>query len=354
MKKLLVLVLVLAMTMSLFACGSNDSGAQSSQPVESSGENTPGTQVETVSLKLGTQAPPSTPLYKWAEDYAAALSEASGGAIQVEIVGSSSLGTTAQHYSQLSQGTLDIFLTGFDSAAIMRDALDFNIFVMPYAFDDVNHFVRFVESDIFDEMCTPVEASNNVHFLGLLTIGNPRGLSTSNREVRTVADVENLKIRVPDSTAQIEVWKAWGANPVNIPASELYTSMESNICDGQENPLDGTAMSGYAEVQNYYTELDYIQQGTVLWMSQKTWDKLTEEQRGWLESARASCYETLSAECLEGLDGYRQMLIDAGMTVISDFDVDSFKKIAEEMVPQFEGQLFSAGLYEKIRSLSEG
>ena len=313
-----------------------------------------GKTAEVTTLKLGTQAPPSTPLYAWAEAYAAALQEVSGGKLTVEVVGSSALGTTAQHYAQLGTGNLDIFLTGFDSAAIMKEGKDFNIFVIPYAFDDVNHFVRFVDSEAFDEMCAPVEAANNVHFMGLLTIGNPRGLSTSKTDVKSVADVKNLKIRVPDSTAQIEVWKAWGANPVIIGAADLYTAMESGICDGQENPLDGTVMSGYLEVQHYYTELDYIQQGTVLWMSQKTYDSLTAEQKEWTEKARAQVYEKLSAETLANLAAYRQKAIDSGMVVhTDDFDKESFVVIAEQMVAEFEGKLFSEGLWNKVRALSE-
>lgn len=189
--------------------------------------------------------------------------------------------------------------------------------------------------------------------MGLLTIGNARGLSTSNVLVESVKDVENLKIRVPDCTAQIEVWKAWGANPVIIPASDLYTSMESGICDGQENPLDATIMSGYAEVQKYYTELNYINQGTVLWMSSKTFDSLTDEQKAWTEEARKSCYDTLSEETLSGLDGFRQKMKDAGMIIAENADIDSFKAIAAEMVPQFEGKLFSKGLWDKVRSLAE-
>lgn len=337
MKKFIAIMLVAIVAFAAFANGSSEGSADA---------------VKT--LKLGTQAPPSTPLYTWAEAYAAALEEVSGGKMSIEVVGSSSLGTTAQHYAQLGTGNLDIFLTGFDSAGIMKGGSDFNIFVMPYAFDDVNHLVRFVESSTFDEMCAPVEATNNVHFMGLLTIGNPRGLSTSKTEVKSVSDVKNLKIRVPDCTAQIEVWKAWGANPVIISASELYTSLESGICDGQENPIDATVMSGYLEVQHYYTELDYIQQGTVLWMSQKTFDGLTPEQQAWTEAARAKVYETLSAETLANLSDYRQKAIDSGMIVhTNDYDRDSFVSVAESMVSQFEGKLFSEGLWNKVRAFSE-
>ena len=337
MKKLLTVLFVAMLSFALFAAAATE---------------TPSAGVST--LKLGTQAPPSTPLYAWAEAYAEALNEVSGGKLTVEVVGSSALGTTAQHYAQLGTGNLDIFLTGFDSAAIMKEGKDFNIFVIPYAFDDVNHFVRFVDSQAFTDMCTPVEKANNVHFMGLLTIGNPRGLSTTKTDVKSVADVKNLKIRVPDSKAQIEVWMAWGANPVVISAADLYTAMESGICDGQENPLDGTVMSGYLEVQHYYTELDYIQQGTVLWMSQKTYDSLTAEQKTWTEQARAKVYEKLSADTLASLSAMRQKAIDSGMVVhTDDFDRQSFVDIAEQMVATFEGDLFSAGLWAKVRALSQ-
>ena len=48
------------------------------------------------------------------------------------------LGNTAAHYSQMEQGTLDFFLTGFDTATVLKEGTDFSVCVVPFLFEDLD------------------------------------------------------------------------------------------------------------------------------------------------------------------------------------------------------------------------
>ena len=47
----------------------------------------------------------------------------------------------------------------------------------------------------------------------------------------------------------------------------------------------------------------------------------------------------------------KKTMEDNGMIFV-DFDEDAFRKIAEETARSFDGDLFSAGLYDKVRALA--
>ena len=260
-KTLACFFMAVVLCMMLAACGQKPQG-------ESEGGNQGGQ--ETVVLKIGTTAPPTTLVSQSAQLFGDILKEISGGKMSVELVTSGALGTTAQHYSQLEQGTLDIFVTAFDTATVMKDSGDFSIFVVPFAFDDVDHLRKFLDTDDFQAMLKKAEDANGVKFMG--PVGNmlPRCLSTTKVEVKSPADLNNLKIRTPEAPTVTKVWQAWGANPIQTPGSEIYSSLESGIADGQDNDVVGTTSTPLYEVQKYYMELNYIQQCNIMWMSEKT------------------------------------------------------------------------------------
>lgn len=305
---------------------------------------------DTWTLKVGTTSGATANQAVFTEKFGEYLSELSGGTMNVEVYPAASLGNTAQLFSQLTQGTLDIFSSGMDTATSLRDSKDFSIFSMPYAFDDCDHMRAFTQTETFAAMNQKLIDANGVQFGGILGSLSPRGLS-SNKPVASPADLAGMKIRVPESTANMAVWKAWGANPTIIAWTETYTSLESGIADGQDNSLPDTYISSICEVNKYYTELGYIQQCVAMWISSKTWNAMTEEQQGWFTQAVAMADEFNSESVQSIYDERKQLAIDEQGVTIVDFDKAAFQELAGKAVDEFNGTLFSDGLYDYVRSL---
>lgn len=334
MKKLFVAILILVVVSSaVFAGGATESA---------NGVKT---------LKLGSTTPSATYDHQALQYFQSRVQELSGGKLNISIHMGGTLGTTAQEYAQLREGSLDMFLTAFDTASVLRGGKDFTVTCVPYVFDDMEHYHKFVESELGQNMIADVESQNGLHFLGILAPRLPRALSTTSRPVASVADVANLKIRVSEAQSIYEMWKAWGANPVIISGGELYSSLESGLADGQDNDVISTHSSGMGEIQDYYTELDYIQQCIVLWFSQANWDKLTEEEKGWLETALDETYTNFEGLLGQQYEEAKQALIEEGVTFIEP-DIESFKAATEASIGVMDGVLFREGLYEEIRALN--
>ena len=367
MKKSYRILACLTAVMLLAGCtagsdsGTSSSGAGSSGTAAQTSDSTgtadtatsgdaAGGEIEAVTLKLGTTAPPTVQVSQSAAMFGEKLEAISGGKMTLDINYAGALGTTAQHYSQMEQGDLDMFVTAFDTETAMKDSQDFAIFVAPYAFDDNDHLRAFLETDKFREMLTKVENANGVKYLGMTGNLLPRALSTKNTPVVTPDDLKGLKIRTPESTAVVEVWSAWGATPVQTPGSEIYSSLESGLMDGQDNDVIGMTGTKLYEVQSYYMEINYIMQGNVMWISQKTWDSLNETQQGWIMEAMQQTDAEFSTDLEAQYAAAKQENIDNGITFV-EFDIEAFRASAADVIDKLDGQLWSAGLYEYIRNM---
>lgn len=309
---------------------------------------------ESIQLKLGTCAPESSNFVQYAKLFNDKLSELSGGTMSVDIVAGGALGNIPQHFSQMTNGTLDLFVQGLDAPAAVNGGKDFNILNVPFLFDDTEHFHKFVESDVFAGMMKAVNEKNGVSFLGLIGDRPPRSLATNKHPVRTPEDLKDLVIRVPESAIPMAVWQAWGANTTTCAAGAIYEGLQMKQFDGQENGIETMVVDGFMAVQDYYMTFDYTQQGIAAFISDATVARLTDEQYGWVKDAVRYTFETTCSKLWnEEVPAFYPAMEEGGVEIIRDIDIDAFRAVVDELVPTFEGDYFSEGLYDRIRELAE-
>jgi tripartite ATP-independent transporter DctP family solute receptor len=303
-----------------------------------------------VTLKLAHVAPPTSSFQGAAERMNAALKTISGGTMEIEIVPGGALGSLVQLWAQLRAGTLDMHLIDIGAMTPMKEARNFTVILMPYVFRDTAHYRHFVESTVFKEMMGEVEAVAGIKHLGYLGDRPPRALTTSKTPVRKIEDLKGLKIRTPEVAAITEAFKAFGANPTPIKASEIYTALQTGLVDGQENGIIDVVAAGWVEVQKYYMAIDYQQSGIGVWMSGARWKSLTPQQQGWV-------LEAAERAGVEGLAAYEKELAEAiavarkkGMEFI-DTDKSGFIQAADAMIAAKDGTAWPKGLVERIRAI---
>lgn len=305
---------------------------------------------QTVKLKLAHVAPPTSSFQSAAERFNANVRSLSGGTMEIEIVPGGALGSLVQLWAQLRAGTLDMHLIDIGAMTPMKEARNFTVILMPYVFRDTEHYRKFVASDVFKEMMAEVESGAGIKYLGYLGDRPPRALTTSKTPVRKIEDIKGLKIRTPEVAAITEAFKAFGAAPTPIKASEIYTALQTGLVDGQENGIIDVVAAGWVEVQKYYMAIDYQQSGIGVWMSGTKWSSLNDQQKGWL-------IEAAKRAGIEGAAAYQKELADAieaakkkGMEFI-DTDKSGFIKAAGPMIAEKEGKAWPAGLVARIQAI---
>ena len=124
MKKFLALLLALVMVFALAACGeSSDPGS------ETSGGNVSG---DVLTLKLAHPFNENNSNYDACEVFEQTLEEVSGGAVQVDIFPSNTLGTTEEVEEGLAYGTCDIVYESIASLGNWSELA--NIDAYPYLY----------------------------------------------------------------------------------------------------------------------------------------------------------------------------------------------------------------------------
>lgn len=144
----------------------------------------------------------------------------------------------------------------------------------------------------------------------------PRRMTT-NKAVKTAADIENLKLRLPANPVWVAVWKQLGALPTVVPAPEIYLAMKTGAVDSHENSLVSPYSRKLWEVQDYIIMTDHIY-FPWHWAASKVWfDKLSAEDqkiiRDAVEIARAH-----GSEVEDKMDAfYIEELTKKGMTFVT-------------------------------------
>ena len=207
------------------------------------------------------------------------IEEKSGGTIKVNIVTNCGLsgGDLTKAIEMVGTGDIDMHASAPTNAATFDPR--FYIFWMPFLFPTTESLANVTQSPDIHTMVDGWFKPLNIKLLGIHNAG-ARQISNSAREISTPADLKSMNVRVPGAQLFIDCFRdSFEANPTAMDFSEVYTALQQKTIDGQENPISVFDSSKFSEVQPYLTLWDYVRDSTGWYMSQKTFDKLTEEQR---------------------------------------------------------------------------
>ncbi len=111
-----------------------------------------------------------------------------------------------------------------------------------------------------------------------------RNLSNNIRPVKTLADLNGLKIRVRSSVLPTATWLALGANPTPM-SWPIYSELEQGIVDGQESPLWIMETYSFFEVQKYLTLTRHSYVALMDVASLKWWETLSRQDQKLIQTA---------------------------------------------------------------------
>lgn len=185
-----------------------------------------------------------------AKYFKAFVESRSNGMVKVKLLANSILGSNKQMLEMVRGGSLDICTS---TGAIGSMFPQFEIIYMPYVFssEEIAWWV-FDNSEYWQKLMTEMEEKTNLHFLGMGQNG-VRNFTNNIRPIKTPADLKGLKIRVMESPLYVKMIDAFDAQATPIGWNELYTSLQTKVVDGEENPVSIIAAGKINEVQKYLT-----------------------------------------------------------------------------------------------------
>ena len=273
------------------------------------------------------------------------MEKATGGKIKVNVYAADQLtnGNQSEGIQALMNG--DPVQISMHSNLIYS-AFDprFNVVSLPYLFNSVEEADAMLDGRAGD-MLKDILAEYDLHCMGIAENGF-RQLTNSVREIRSVDDMKNLKVRVAGSNLLMECYKRWGADATNMNWSETYTALQQKTVDGQENPLPAIDAASVQEVQPYCSLWNANYDCLFFCINQKIYDALTPEQQAVVDEAgqKAVDYERYinRAGDEEIMDRWQN---DNGVTITryEDMDVDSFKNAVSGVAEWYQKELENQG-----------
>ena len=113
--------------------------------------------------------------------------------------------------------------------------------------------------------------------------------------------------------------------------------MELKTVDAQENPYVNIQGSAYYEVQDYLIETNHVFQLAALLISSSTYDKLTDEQKGWVDEAAAYAADVEWEATKTDNETAKQACIDAGMNFVA-LDHDELLAATQSVYDTYDAQ----------------
>ena len=237
-----------------------------------------------VTLKLGHLGNEDNVWHKASLRFAEEVAKRTNGEIEVKIFPNEQLGKETDLIKGIQLGTVDFTITG---ESLQNWAPSAALLAVPYAIRDLDHLDKVVSGSVGAKIAQNIDDKTGLKVLAHFARG-PREL-TSNRPIKTPADLNGLKLRVPNVPLFVKVWEALGAKPTPMAFSEVFTSLQNSTIDAQENPLALIKSASFNEVQKYVNQTDHVLSWIYLVGGSKKLGRLTDaQQKAIAESAKAA------------------------------------------------------------------
>jgi tripartite ATP-independent transporter DctP family solute receptor len=296
-------------------------------------------------LKLAHGLDPSHPVHKAMVYMADRCREISNGALTIEIYPSGQLGSEQQCVELLQIGSLAITKV---SAAVMESFVeDFKVLGLPYVFRSKEHSFKVLDGAIGKELLLSTEPFW-IRGLCFYDAGS-RSFYTIDKPIYGPDDLKGLKIRVMKSITAMEMVKAQGGSPTPISWGELYTALQSGVVDGAENNPPSFYTSHHYEVCKYYSLNEHTMVPDVLIISMKVWNKLSDQEKKWLQQAADESVPVERRLWAESEKESLEAVEKAGVTIIHP----DKKPFADKVAPLLDSYKKNAKLYDLITRIRE-
>lgn len=240
------------------------------------------------SFTMATTTPTSSPWGQTLSAFKELASEYTEGQFEVQASFGGALGNDTQllQKSQLGSTVQGAQSSGANLGSVVNVMRSFDI---PFIVSDPNKAM-----DLFypnGELGGPVVeelqqhmAKKNLRLLYVLPF-EFRGMMTTEKVVRSPADMQGLKIRVTPSEVERDMITNLGAGATTLGISEVYTALQTGTVDGLAIPPITAVAFALGEVGKQFNLLNFQPHGSFMVVNAKAWNALPAELQDQVQRA---------------------------------------------------------------------
>lgn len=297
-------------------------------------------------LRLAELYPLGYPTTQGDMEFAKLVRRRTNGRINIVVNSDGGLGTEKEVIEKTQSGEIDFARVSTSSLTASADV--FNVLFLPYLFRDSNHMYSVLEGDIGYDLLNSVEKDN---IIGLCFYNSgARSFYNNKKEIKTIADMKGLKIRVPPSDLMMILASSLGAVGTQMDMQKVYGALSAGELDGAENNLLSYLASEHYQVAKYLTLDEHCRVPEIIIASKSSLSKLSPEDQDIIKNAakdsvavQKAAWQQYEAESLARLKG-------AGCTV-TQLDENTWAEFRKAVTPVYKklGNKYK-DLIEKIQN----
>ncbi len=299
-------------------------------------------------LRFGSPMPTSTSYHHAMEIFAEEMGKLSGGKLKIELYPNAQLGGLKDMLTSVQLGTQSMLITvpAWYSSFVKQ----MDVFTLPF----ITASPERLRSALEGPFGTRIEG--HARDAGFQIIGywltGPRHVLNSVRPVKTVADMNGLKMRVISSQVYMAAFRALGANPAALDYAEVYLALQQKTVDGMDLGLPDVISGKFSEVIKYATLTSHVMDFFAASMNKALYDGMSAEEKGMIKAAMKTATDWQWTQQLADIAAAEEKLKTVIEIIhLTDAERNEFAKATRPVYAQFEGSIGKDLIDEAIRAL---
>ncbi|MEW4415000.1 TRAP transporter substrate-binding protein DctP [Clostridium sp. AN503] len=290
---------------------------------------------EPVVLTLANNLPSDSCTSAAIEWFADQVEERSDGRIHIEVYNDSALGDSFSCLEQLQYGSIDMVKT--DVSVMTNYVPEFHAFVMPYVYEDTEHFRKVHGGDIGMAVLRG-ESMEKLHMYGLTYYDGGARCFYSKKPVYGPSDMEGMLVRVQESRLMMSMVEELGGIPVVLEYGDVYAALQEGAVSAAENSMVNYLEQGYERVAPYFVEDAHTRNADMLVMSEVSRGKLEEKDLEMIDETALESWAYQQKLWDEAEVKARQEMEKRQVTIIvpTDEQLLAFRKACEPIWSAYE------------------
>ncbi|NLB19482.1 MAG: TRAP transporter substrate-binding protein, partial [Clostridium sp.] len=232
-----------------------------------------------------------------------------------------------------------------------------DMFSLLYLFNGFDHWGEALDGEFGNSMKQVVKekTGNNFQIMDYWSAGVRDFYGK--KSIMKPEDAKGMTIRTQTSGVVKDFWEQVGAVPTSVAWGELYQALQQGVVDSAENDYTNFSLKEHHKTPNgkFISETHHDYTTRLFLMNGNSYDKLTDEQKGWVDEASKAATKEERDVTYKMLDESKEKVIADGATVVNheDMDIEAFKAIALPIQDKFATDNKLTEYLEMVRAIAE-
>lgn len=307
-----------------------------------------------VTWTFGGINPPNAPVTVASKKFAEMVTERTEGRVTVNFYEGSQLGDGPAQIEAMAVGAQEGYISSGSNASNLVP--EYGVIDIPFVFRSEDHFLRFMQSDMAEEMNATLREDFNVRILATNWFRLPRVMLTRDACVDAPEDIAGKRARSPNLPMFISGWEALGAVPVTISYGETYMGLRQGVADMTESAGEQVYSSKFYEVLPYVTDAQMMYPQNSVYVAESAFAAIRPEDQEIVTQAAQEAGEYFTQLVKDEEEANIETMKAEGVTFcdMADETRVAFADMVASHKENFErNNLIGAGWWDQIQTLAD-